>query len=96
MIWGSCSWSGLGSTTVSAQRMRSANYLNMLNDQVIPSMDFFFPDGTGILALAYRHYFDTWIVERIDLNPIENLWDVLEKALRSGQTLPSSISPSSW
>ncbi|XP_062284259.1 GTPase IMAP family member 8-like [Scomber scombrus] len=26
-----------------------------------------------------------------DLNPIENLWDVLEKALRSGPTLPSSI-----
>ena len=26
-----------------------------------------------------------------DFNPIENLWDVLEKALRSGQTLPSSM-----
>ena len=25
------------------------------------------------------------------IDPIENLWDVLEKALRSGQTLPSSI-----
>ena len=26
-----------------------------------------------------------------DLNPIEDLWDVLEKALLSGPTLPSSI-----
>ena len=26
-----------------------------------------------------------------DLNPIENLWDVVEKALHSGLTLPSSI-----
>ena len=42
MIWGYFSWSGLG--TVS----QFLNVLNSLNDQVMPSMDFSFPNGSGI------------------------------------------------
>uniref|UniRef100_A0A8C6SWR9 Lens fiber membrane intrinsic protein n=1 Tax=Neogobius melanostomus TaxID=47308 RepID=A0A8C6SWR9_9GOBI len=40
-----------------------------------------------------RHNFHTWIGHhRVQiLIPFENLWDVLEKALLSGHTLPSSI-----
>lgn len=32
-----------------------------------------------------------WPPQSLDLNPIENIWDMLEKALCSGQTLPSLI-----
>ena len=32
-----------------------------------------------------------WPPQSPDLNPTENLWDVLEKALHSGPTRPSSV-----
>ena len=39
-----------------------------------------------------RHHFHTWIGHQSpDLNPTENLWDMLEKTLRSSMTQSSSI-----
>lgn len=43
IIWGRFSWSGLGSATLWSNKMKSAEYLNVLNDYIIPSMDFFLP-----------------------------------------------------
>ena len=50
-----------------------------------------------VLSWWYRHipssfhHFHTWIGHHGVLTLTPNLWDVLEKALRSGPTLPSSI-----
>ena len=76
MIWGCCSWSGLGSATLWAQRMRLADYLNILNNQVIPSVDSYLMVWAyskmtmpGFIQLkllksgsgSMRHHFHTWI-----------------------------------
>ena len=48
MIWGCFNWSGLGSATLCGNKMKSANYQNVLNDPVVLLMFFFLPDGTSI------------------------------------------------
>ena len=48
MIWGYLTLSGMGSVTLCSNRMKSWEYLNILGDYVLPSMDCYFPDGSGI------------------------------------------------
>lgn len=48
ILWCCCGWSGLGSATSYVQRMRSTDYLNVLNDHIILSLDFVCSESTGM------------------------------------------------
>jgi len=92
MIWGCCRWSGRGSATLWGQRMKSADYPNILNDQVSPSVDAWAYSKMTRIHRAHivKEWFrehETWFSlmgwppQSPDFNPMENLWDALEKTL---------------
>lgn len=69
--------------------------MNIVNDHIIPPMDFFINDDPSIfqddnVRIHWAQMAKEWFqgeLQSLDLNPMENLWDVLEKALCSGPTL---------
>lgn len=102
-------WSGLAALAqvkvkppyVAEKVQRSADDLNMLNDQVIGKWN--------LSSLMARGYWKKTMAGRVfpgardiihihelsaqseDRNPIENIWNVLQRTLCSGRTLPPSI-----
>lgn len=82
LIWGCCSWSVLSSAS-------SSDYLNIQNDQVFLSRDFVFSAGKMTMlrfsvselrkSSFKKHESSFSHIGWSDLNPTENLCDVLEK-----------------
>ena len=104
MIWWSFTWSRLGSVTLCSNRMKSQEYLNILDDQVHPFMDFYFPDGSVIFhddsaRIHQSRVVQNWFRDHEGFfshmewppHSIENLWDQLQRDLRALTPLPSSL-----
>lgn len=93
MKWGCYSWSGLRFSNIMCPKMRSADYLSLLNDQVFPLINIFIPIGRGIfqddntrihraqimkVTMEASDICD-WTPQGPPLKPTENLWIMLEK-----------------
>lgn len=89
-----CGWSGLGSATSYVQRMRSTDYLNILNDHIILSLDFVCSESTGMFQDENPGFFMlklwNWFISSHGLAAITPL-RIFEKVLHSGLTFPSSL-----
>lgn len=102
MFWGCFSWDGVGPLVLVEQTMNSEAYVNVLANNFIP----WIRNGQGILqqdgATSHTAQYTTWWLESHsiqvldwvsqspDLNPIENLWDHLDRQIRKRKPLPVS------
>lgn len=48
MLMGCFCSAGLGTATLCRNKMKFVDYVQVLNDHVIPSMNFFFPEAEGV------------------------------------------------
>ena len=103
MFWGCFGWDGVGPLIVVDGNMDSDAYINILANHFIPWVDnypnsIFQQDGALFHTSSYSVWWMAthsipildWVAQSPDLNPIENLWDHLDRQVRKRKPPPKS------
>ncbi|CAB4485417.1 unnamed protein product [Rhizophagus irregularis] len=103
MFWGCFGWHGVGPLVVIDGNMNSDDYVNVLANHFIPWVNnypgsIFQQDGASCHTSNYSIWWMRthnvpmldWVAQSPDLNPIENLWDHLDRQVRKRKPLPKS------
>ena len=91
IVWGCIAASGIGRPKLVSKMMNETKYIDVMENQMLPSARSLFSDNDWIFqddnapyhhAKKVHHWYETHKVERMDLpaqspnlNPIENLWN---------------------
>ncbi|CAB4382790.1 unnamed protein product [Rhizophagus irregularis] len=103
MFWGCFGWHGVGPLVVIDGNMNSDDYVNVLANHFIPWVNnypgyIFQQDEASCHTSNYSIWWMRthnvpmldWVAQSPDLNPIENLWDHLDRQVRKRKSLPKS------
>jgi len=106
MVWGAMTAAGLGPLVRVQDKINSAKYCQILEDHLLPYMDelggrqaliFQQDNAPSHKARSTMDWFASRSVNLLDhpacspdLNPIERIWDILDRMLRSFARIPSN------